>query len=121
MITPLEIDHVCLQVSNLEKTKDHMESIFNFKCFKHPTSDKTLAIESKNIHFFIEESNMPQVYLDKQHISFEVENMNALKEKLETMNIKFRCGTFSSFIYKNYNWVEWRDHDGIRLECVQRL
>jgi len=116
MIAPLEIDHVCLQVSNLEKTKAYLESIFDFKFFQHPNSDKTLAVESKNVHFFIEESDLPQLHLAKQHISFEIENMNAFKEKLETMNIKFDSGTFSSFKYRNYHWVEWRDHDGIRLE-----
>ena len=121
MITPLEIDHVYLHVSNLEKTRSHLESIFDFKFFQRPNSDKIAAVESKNIHFFIQEGNLPKEHLHKQHISFEIDDINAIKEKLENMEIPFRTGTFSYFTYKNYNWVEWRDHDGIKLECVQRL
>jgi hypothetical protein len=121
MITPLEIDHIYLYVSNLEKTKNHLKSIFDFKFFQRPNSDKIMAVESKNIHFFIQEGKLPSEHLDKQHISFEIDDLNTIMKKLESMNIDFRSGTFSAFKYKNYNWVEWRDHDGIKWECVQRL
>lgn len=121
MITPFEIDHVTLQVSNLERSKSHLESIFDFKFFPDPGSEKMLAVESENVHFFIQESEFPESFLSKQHISFEIKDANDIKKKLEKMNIEYKSGTFSSFKYKNYHWVEWRDHDGIRLECVQRI
>ena len=121
MITPFEIDHVTLQVSNLQKTKSHLESIFDFKFFPDPASRNMLAIESENVHFFIEESTWPKSFLSKQHISFEIKDANDIRKKLEQMNIEYKSGTFSSFKYKNYHWIEWHDHDGIRLECVQRI
>lgn len=121
MITPVEIDHVCLQVSNLEKTKAYLQSIFDFEFFQHPNSNNTLAVESENVHFFIQESKHSKSFLSKQHISFKIENMNVIREKLEGMYIEYNSGTFSEFKYKNYHWIEWRDHDGIRLECIQKI
>lgn len=120
MITPLEIDHVTLQVSNLNKTMAYLKSIFDFEFVPNSRSNKMVGIESQKIHFFIEESELPQTYLSKQHISFEVDDLNFIKEILKKLHIEYTNGTFSSFKYKNYHWVEWRDHDGIRLECVQR-
>ncbi|MEK7523689.1 MAG: VOC family protein [Patescibacteria group bacterium] len=121
MITPLEIDHTTLQVSDLKKTKVHLQAIFNFQFHTDPKSENMLAVESENVHFFIQKSDLQKSFLEKQHISFEIKNLDEIKEKLKEIGIEYESGTFSAFKYKNYHWVEWRDHDGIRLECVQKI
>jgi len=43
--------------------------------------------------------------------------MNAL----QSQDIPFESGTFEGFEYHNYHWVEWRDPDGICLECIELI
>lgn len=82
-------------------------------------------LESPDVHFFLKEIAIPSEcshLLADQHLSFEVSNLNEIVENLKAHGItKFETGHFSHFRYRNYRWIEWRDPDGIRLECIQRL
>lgn len=119
MITPKSIDHICLTSSNLEKTKNHYQKIFDFHFSAHPNAPKTLILESEKVHFFIQEKKLPKEFLSEQHISLEIENIKEIKKKLNQLKISYTSGTFNKFKYRNYHWIEWRDHDQVRIECVE--
>lgn len=119
LISTRSIDHTCLQVSSLKTTQKYLKSIFDFRYFPHPNCDGALAVESPVVHFFLEESDWLPEYMSKQHISFAIENIESIKEKLSNLGVEYTFGTFHGFTYNNYHWVEWADHDGIRWECVE--
>jgi catechol 2,3-dioxygenase-like lactoylglutathione lyase family enzyme len=115
-----QIDHICLLVSDIHKAKLYYEKIFDFKCNLHPNDKNILMVESEFVHFFLKETSLPQKFLKEQHISFEVENIDKIIDVLKENNITdFERGIFSSFKYKNYKWLEWKDPDGIRLEVIE--
>lgn len=122
MIKTKSIDHVCLWVRSLSEAKDYYEKVFGFVCTSREGSDKTLVVESENIHFFISEVENDNQFLSKQHISFEVESLKQVIAALESFGISQRsAGEVDFFIHKNYKWCEWRDPSGIRLECVEAI
>lgn len=120
-INAVRIDHVCLLVSNLEKARGYYQSIFGLTIRPHPTVDKTLLCEDENIHFFLEEVAFPREFLAKQHLSLRVTDRQKIVDTLQSLGIPFETGMFRAFKYRNYYWVEWRDPDGIRLECVELI
>jgi len=79
-------------------------------------------VESPNIHFFISEvHSVSPDFLSKQHLSFEVDNLDHVISALEGLGISgYETGEFEMFQHRNYKWCEWRDPDGIRIECVER-
>ncbi|GEM_PF-401085 len=113
------IDHTCLLVSNLEKARGYYQSLFGLTIRPHPTASKTLMCEDQNIHFFLEEVDFPREFLSKQHLSLRVEDRQKIMDTLQSLNIPFETGKFDGFEYHPYFWVEWRDPDGIRLECIE--
>lgn len=114
-------DHFCMLVSNIENAKEYYNNLFNWNIFYHPINNKTLMVETKNLHFFIKEVKLYRDFFALQHYSFEVEDISEIIMILDQNNIKYEKGNFSSFKFNNYTWVEWRDPDGIRLECIERL
>jgi len=120
-IKAVGIDHVCLLVSNLEKARGYYQSLFGLTIRPHPTVDKMLMCEDENIHFFVEEVNFPREFLAKQHLSLRVTDRQKIVDTLQSLGIPFETGLFRAFEHRNYYWVEWRDPDGIRLECVELI
>jgi|SRR3989338_4746561 len=121
MIRPTKIDHVCLLVKNVNKASKYYEDLFDIACKPYPNKEKMLMVESDKIHFFIKEANFSPKLIREQHLSFEVENLDKIIKFLKAKRIQYARGVFKNFKNKNYKWVEWRDPDGIRLECVQTL
>ncbi len=121
MIQPKKIDHVCLSVNNISKAKKYYEGLFGINCVPYPNKKKMMMVESENIHFFIKEVNLSAKYIKEQHLSFEVKNLGDVMKLLKSKRIPYINGTFKGFKNNNYKWVEWRDPDGIRLECIQPL
>jgi len=122
VIDVISIDHICLLVSNLEKSREYYEKLFDVVCKFHPKDNRTLMLESDKIHFFIKEISMPSVFYENQHLSFVTTKIDIIPEKLKQCNIEnFETGVFDGFQYDNYKWIEWRDPDGIRLECIEKL
>jgi len=120
MISPIQIDHICLLVKSIERSQKYYERLFDFSCKRRPEDPKTLIVESKNIHFFITElENISEEIITKQHISYEVDHLTEIVKFLESESIEFKTGEVNSFKHKNYKWCEWRDPDGIRVECVE--
>lgn len=115
------IDHICLMVSNLEESKVYYGKLFGFIFNLYPSHEKMLMVESEHVHFFLKESKMPIEFLISQHLSFDVSNLNLVVEELNKIRITFEMGIFRHFKHRNYKWVEWRDPDGIRLECVEKI
>lgn len=115
------IDHTCLLVSNLEKARGYYQALFSLKIRPHPNADRTLMCEDGNIHFFLEEVDFPSEFLSKQHLSFRVTDRQKIMDTLQSLGIPFQTGKFEGFEYHNYYWVEWRDPDGIRLECIELI
>lgn len=120
-IHTIGIDHICLLVSNLEVAKAYYRSLFDVITNPHPTASNTLMCETEHIHFFIEEVDFPKELLSKQHLSLRVSDVQTIMDTLQSLNIPFESGKFEGFEYQNYDWVEWRDPDGIRLECVELI
>lgn len=120
MINPKSIDHVRLWVRSLSEAKSYYESLFGVVCTPREGDETTLVVESKNIHFFLSESEYESEFLSKQHISFEVESLSHVIAFLNEMGISgYDVGEVNFFVHKNYKWCEWRDPSGIRLECVE--
>ena len=120
MIRPKKIDHVCLWVRSLAESRRYYESLFDLTCKAREGDPATLLVESDSVHFFIAEASPEADFIDKQHLSFEVESLAQVIETLEQMGISdFRTGQVDFFKHRNYKWCEWRDPSGIRLECVE--
>lgn len=118
----LSIDHVCLFVSNLENSKLYYEKVFGFVCNPHPKDDSILMVENENIHFFLKKVAIPESVLENQHLSFKVSDINKVVDTLHKNGIhNYEVGEFTHFKFNNYKWLEWRDPDGIRLECVETV
>ena len=115
------IDHVTLYVNSIDNVKQFYQDIFNLSC-KEVTSDGTsyLIIENDTVHFFImEDPDVTPVFVAKQHLSFEVERLESVIEKLEVHQLAYETGYYDGFKARNYRWCEWLDPESIRVECVQ--
>lgn len=122
MIVAKQIDHVCLWVSSLTETQEYYRNLFGFECRPREHDPNSIIIESPYLHFFISESReLPFQFLRKQHLSFRVDDLDSVIENLHLRSIRpYETGTVD-FLQQNYRWCEWRDPDGIRLECIQLL
>lgn len=122
MLEPLKIDHVCLLVRNLKQAKTYYETLFDTSCRFRNDDPTTLIFETPNVHFFLSESTADPSFLSEQHLSFQVSNLEEVMSKLKAINIgEYTTGMVDFFEYSNYKWCEWRDPDGIRLECVELI
>ena len=119
MIELKSIDHVCLWVSSLNASRQYYEKLFNVDCFIKDGDETTLVVESKLIHFFISEYHGDENFINKQHLSFEVECLDDVIAYLNNLGIKFSTGQVDFLKSRNYKWCEWRDPDDIRLECIE--
>lgn len=121
MIKTKAIDHVRLWVRSISEAEDYYQKVFGVICVPRKGDDKTLVVESENIHFFLSESEDENEFLSKQHLSFEVESLDQVIESLKELGISdYDVGEVDFFVHNNYKWCEWRDPSGIRLECVER-
>ena len=120
MITTKAIDHICLWVSSLETSKYYYETLFGVTCMPRDNDPSTLVVESEFVHFFITEDTEGSDFLSKQHLSFEVDSLDEVITSLKDFGINdYQTGTINFFSKRNYKWCEWRDPDGIRIECVE--
>jgi len=117
-INLLKIDHTVLQVWDIERMKEHLYSIFGFRFSIHPSSKNTWGVESGDTHFFIKKTFLPSLH--QQHISFEVDELGPVAEKLKTLAIASKTGLYTGFQTGNYYWLEW-NVEGIRLECTKKI
>lgn len=115
------IDHICLWVRSLKISKEYYEKLFSVECYPRDGNEKTLVVESSAVHFFISENNENVSFLKKQHLSFEVERLASVTKHLTNLGIDYSVGEVGFFKNRNYKWCEWRDPDGIRLECVETI
>lgn len=115
------IDHICLMVSDLQVARAYYQSIFGLTVSYHPSEKNIWLCETEHIHFFIEKVDFPREYLSRQHLSLRVPDVQTIMNTLQSQDIPFESGTFTEFEYHNYHWVEWRDPDGIRLECIELI
>ena len=122
MIKTKAIDHVVLWVRSLAEAREYYERVFGFNCTPRPGDDNTLVVESEAVHFFISQSEGMDAFIAKQHISFEVDTLEMVITSLKELGVTdFEVGRVNLFKHKNYKWCEWRDPNGIRLECVEVL
>lgn len=120
MISLKNIDHVCLWVRSLAESKQYYESLFDVTCMPRESDTNTLVVESKYIHFFMSEAEVESEIPAQQHISFEVDSLASVISSLEQMGITdYQTGSVRLFKHRNYDWCEWRDPSGIRLECIE--
>ncbi|HSQ42716.1 MAG TPA: VOC family protein [Fibrobacteraceae bacterium] len=116
------IDHVCLIVTSLERSKSYYEKILGLESRESPTDGKLLLLENKEIHFFLLERPASKEFLALQHLSIQTDSLERKKAELIRNGIcDFTQGRFDLFQYRNYQWIEWRDPDGIRLEYVELI
>lgn len=121
-INPVNIDHACLWVRSLALSKTYYEQLFGFTCRLRHGDATTLVVESSQVHFFISENTGDDVFIAKQHLSFAVANLDEVIDKLRQSGITdYTTGQVDFFSNRNYKWCEWRDPDGIRLECVEYI
>ena len=121
MIETKTLDHINLIVSSLHRTKEYYERVFGFKIVPRENAPQTLVVESEHVHFFITQiENVPKAVMQNQHVSFGVEALDSIIEALDRLGITDRkIGEIDFFQYRNYRYCEWRDPDGIRLECIE--
>jgi catechol 2,3-dioxygenase-like lactoylglutathione lyase family enzyme len=119
-IQPKAIDHTYLWVRSLPESKKYYEKVFGIVCRPREGDPKTLVVESEKVHFFISENDGNGDFIPRQHLSFEVESLVKVTKHLRKLGIsEYKLGEVSFFSQKNYKWCEWRDPDGIRLECIE--
>jgi catechol 2,3-dioxygenase-like lactoylglutathione lyase family enzyme len=123
VISPIAIDHTCLVVRSLDRARDYYRRLFDFSFTPREGDPDTLAVESPQVHFFLTQApDAPADFLRRQHISFRVEDLDEAITRLVAAGVADRTtGRVDFFRQNNYRWCEWRDPDGIRLECVQSL
>lgn len=123
MIAPIAIDHICLVVRSLDRARDYYGGLFDFSFAPREGDPDTLAVESPQVHFFLTQvPDAPPDFLRRQHISFRVEDLDEAIARLAAAGVTDRStGRVDFFRRNNYRWCEWRDPDGIRVECVQTL
>lgn len=120
MIRARAIDHICLWVRSLSESKRYYEKVFGVVCYPRKDDPKTLIVESESIHFFISENEGEDSFISTQHLSLEVESLVEITEHLRSLGITdYSVGEVNFFSHRNYKWCEWRDPDGIRLECIE--
>ena len=121
MIETKRIDHINLIVSSIDRTKDYFERVFGFNIVPRENNPQTLVEESKHVHFFITQiDNVAETVLQNQHVSFEVEDLDSIIETLAGLGITdCKIGEIGFFKYQNCRYCEWRDPDGIRIECIE--
>ena len=122
MIKIKKIDHVYLYVNSIEESRRYYEQIFDVKCSVRADREKMLLVENEAIHFFmIEDGSIPKEFVQKQHISFEVPDIQEIMKALGEKGIDFNEGKTVIFKNNNYQWCEWLDVNGINIECVETL
>ena len=123
MISPTAIDHTCLVVTSLRRAKAYYEKLFDFAMRPREGDPDALVVESPAVHFFLTEApDAPAEFLRRQHLSFRVADLDAAVAQLRALGIAdATVGRVTFFAHANYRWCEWRDPDGIRLECVEPL
>lgn len=121
MIEITAIDHTCLAVSSLEQSKFYYESLFGARLFMRENDSSTLVFETDSVHFFFTKVQTDCDSYRRQHISFRVDTIEPVEQELTSKNIQFTSGKVDFFRTNNYRWIEWRDPDGIRVECVEMV
>ena len=120
MIRAKAIDHICLWVRSLSASQKYYERVFGVACRPRDGDPRTLIVESQNVHFFISENEGDDRSIAKQHLSFQVESLAEVTEHLTKLGItEYTLGEVRFFAHRNYKWCEWRDPDGVRLECIE--
>ena len=122
MIEINKIDHVYLYVNSIKESQVYYEELFNIKCFPRAGRENMLTVENGALHFFmIEDVSVTKEFIKKQHISFEVPDIRAIKNSLAGKGIDFKEGKTDFLKRNNYHWCEWQDVNGINIECVEIL
>ncbi len=89
-------------------------------CRPREGDPRTLIVESQNVHFFISENEGDDRFIARQHLSLRVASLADVTAHLGNLGITdYTVGEVRFFARSNYKWCEWRDPDGIRLECVE--
>ena len=117
------IDHVTLYVHSIDRVKEFYCEVLGLMATKVEDNEgKYLTLENEYLHFFvIEDAVVSPEFISKQHLSFAVDQLDDVIERLNHQKIAYQVGTYNGFKYQNFRWCEWLDPEGIRLECVQHL
>lgn len=122
MIQPRAIDHICLWVRSLAESRGYYETVFDLVGSERVDSPGTLVLESRHVHFFMQECRGDTACIEKQHLSFEVDHLSEVIANLKNAGISdYTTGEAMFLKTRNYTWCEWKDPDGIRLECIERI
>jgi catechol 2,3-dioxygenase-like lactoylglutathione lyase family enzyme len=115
------IDHLTLQVRDLSMARRYYEELFGLECVELSHGEtKSLQLEGPDVHFFMMESpDIDPAIIARQHVSFAVERLAVVRAKLEERGEPYEMGEYRGFRRRNYRWCEWRDPEGVRLECVE--
>ncbi len=114
-----QIDHICLIVKGVNKTRAYLHSLFDFEFKNKPDTENVLMCENRNLHFFVKQMDLPTEFLQEQHLSLTVDDIKLISDRLKSIKIDFEIGEFNGFRYNNYKWIEWKDDNGIRFKCVE--
>jgi len=117
------IDHTTLYVNSIDSVIKFYAELFEFTVTPGVSEDgRYLMVENDQIHFFIlEDASISKKFIAKQHLSFSVPSLKPVYEQLKSMGVSYQRGTFNGFKKRNFDWCEWIDPEGIRLECVEHI
>lgn len=122
MIRASAIDHVTLAVSSIARSREYYERVFGASCKPRAGAPTTLVVETEHVHFFLSESKASPNFIQRQHLSLRVDSLQEAISTLNSLGITdYETGVVDFFEHDNYAWCEWKDPDGIRLECVEIL
>ncbi|MBV1916218.1 MAG: VOC family protein [Pseudomonadales bacterium] len=117
------IDHVTLYVRSIAKVKSFYMDLFELSCREFDENDsRYLVVENETLHFFImEDKTVTPEFVGMQHISFSVESLDTAIEQLKLLGHSYCIGRYEGFEKRNFDWCEWRDPEGIKVECIQYI
>ena len=120
MIQASAIDHICVRVRSLPQSQEYCERVFGVTCRPRDGDPRRLIVESENAHFLLSENAGDGTFIATQHLSLQVESLAEVTAHLRNLGITDdTLGEVCFFARRNYAGCEWRDPDGIRLECVE--
>lgn len=113
------IDHIWLWVHSLERSKAYYEALFGFRCTPRDGDAQTMLVEGESVHLFLRQIEGNGDFIGQQHLALVVSDLESVIASLQQHGIHdYTTGQVDCFTRRNYDWCEWRDPDGIRLECV---
>ncbi len=110
------IDHLNLEVIDLEKTVNFYKELFGFKVKKEQSEEISKIIGNDNVKLCLYENKNMQKYVKKgfAHFGLHIKNFDEVLNKCDEMNLKIYYG--GELKWENSSSVYIQDPNGYEIE-----